>query len=415
MPRTKATFYNAEGESLAGLLETPEGPTNAYALFAHCFTCSKDISSASRITRALARQGFAVLRFDFTGLGNSDGDFSNTNFSSNLQDLICAAEFLGKHYKRPELLIGHSLGGAAVLAVAQHLPSVKAVATIGAPATAGHVRHLFAKSHEEIMEKESAHVELSGRRFMIKRQFIDDLEQHNSLDHIGALKKALLVFHSPLDQTVPINEASRIYQAAKHPKSFVSLDNADHLLSRRQDALYVANVLSAWVGRYFDGNQVGDDDKLNLVPEVKSESVIVREKDKKFTREIFTENHILTSDEPKAVGGNDLGANPYELLLAALGSCTSMTLRMYANHKKIDLHDIEVELAHSRIHAKDCEICEKQDQMIVKISRIITLTGNLDEAQRTRLLEIADKCPVHKTLTNQIYIETKESNQRIIK
>ena len=193
------------------------------------------------------------------------------------------------------------------------------------------------------------------------------------------------------------------------------MDNADHLLSRRQDALYVANVLSAWVGRYFDGNQVDDDDKLSLVPEVKSESVIVREKNKKFTREIFTENHILTSDEPKTIGGNDLGANPYELLLAALGSCTSMTLRMYANHKKIDLHDIEVELAHSRIHAEDCEICEKQDQMIDKISRIITLTGNLDEAQRARLLEIADKCPVHKTLTNQIHIETTESNQRIIR
>lgn len=415
MPRTKATFYNVEGELLAGLLETPEGPTNAYALFAHCFTCSKDISSASRITRALARQGFAVLRFDFTGLGNSDGDFSNTNFSSNLQDLICAAEFLEQHYKKPELLIGHSLGGAAVLAVAQHLPSVKAVATIGAPATAGHVRHLFAKSHEEIMEKQSAHVELSGRQFMIKRQFIDDLEQYNSLDHIAALKKALLIFHSPMDQTVPINEAARIYTAAKHPKSFVSLDSADHLLSRRQDALYVANVLSAWATRYFEGNQMDDDDKLSLVPEVKSESVIVREKNMKFTREIFTENHIFTSDEPKAMGGNDLGANPYELLLAALGSCTSMTMRMYANHKKIDLHDIEVELAHSRIHAEDCEICEKQDQMIDKISRIITLTGKLDDAQRARLLEIADKCPVHKTLTNQIHIDTRESNQRIIK
>lgn len=415
MPRTKATFYNSEGEALAGLLETPEGPASAYALFAHCFTCSKDITSASRITRALARHGFAVLRFDFTGLGNSDGDFSNTNFSSNLQDLLCAAEFLEKNYNSPKLLIGHSLGGAAVLAVAQHLSSVKAVATIGAPATAGHVRHLFAKSHEEIMQKQSAHVELNGRQFMIKRQFIDDLAQHNTLDHISELKKALLIFHSPLDQTVPINEAARIYTAAKHPKSFVSLDNADHLLSRRQDALYVANVLSAWAVRYFDGNPVDDDDKLSLVPEVKPESVVVREKNKLFTREIFTENHILTSDEPKAIGGSDQGPNPYELLLAALGSCTSMTMRMYANHKKMDLHDIEVELSHCRMHAEDCEACEKQEQMIDKVSRIITLTGNLDEAQRARLLEIANKCPVHKTLTNQIHIDTRESSQKIIK
>lgn len=415
MPRTKATFYNAEGESLAGLLETPEEPASAYALFAHCFTCSKDITSASRITRALAQQGFAVLRFDFTGLGNSDGDFSNTNFSSNLQDLLCAAEFLEKHYKSPKLLIGHSLGGAAALAVAQHLPSVKAVATIGAPATADHVRHLFAKSHEAIMQNQSARVELNGRQFMIKRQFIDDLEQHNTLDHISALRKALLIFHSPVDETVSINEAARIFTAAKHPKSFVSLDNADHLLSRRQDALYVANVLSAWAARYFDGNPTDDDDKISLVPEVKPESVVVREKNKKFAREIFMENYILTSDEPRTVGGSDLGANPYELLLAALGSCTSMTMRMYANHKKIDLHDIEVELSHSRIHADDCEACEKQAQMIDKISCIITLTGNLDEAQRARLLEIADKCPVHKTLTNQIHIDTKESNPRIVK
>lgn len=411
MPRVKATFSNAEGQSLAGLLETPDGPVNAYALFAHCFTCSKDFTAASRITRALARQGIAVLRFDFTGLGNSDGDFSNTNFSSNLQDLICAAEYLEQQYSAPELLIGHSLGGAAVLAVAQHLPSVKAVATIGAPATAGHVRHLFAKSYDEIMEKQSAHVELNGRRFMIKRQFIDDLEQHNSVAHIGALKKALLIFHSPVDQIVPISEAARIYNAAKHPKSFVSLDNADHLLSRPQDANYVANVLAAWAVRYFEDKKISSSDKLTLLPDVKPESVIVREKNKQFAREIITENHILISDEPRAVGGNDLGANPYELLLAALGSCTSMTLRRYANYKKIDLQDIEIELSHSRIHAKDCQHCENQVQMIDKILRIITLTGNLDKIQRSRLLEIADKCPVHKTLTNQIYIETRESRQ----
>lgn len=409
MPRIKATFYNTEGKPLAGLLETPDGAIKAYALFAHCFTCSKDISAASRITRALAQQGIAVLRFDFTGLGNSDGDFSNTNFSSNLQDLICAAEFLQDQYEAPQLLIGHSLGGAAVLAVAQHLPSAKAVATIGAPATAGHVQHLFAQSHQEIMEKQSADVELGGRRFKIRRQFIDDLEQYNSVDHISALNKALIIFHSPLDQTVFIDEAARIYTAAKHPKSFVSLDNADHMLSRQQDAVYVANVMAAWVGRYFDGVGIISDNKGNPASKAKSGEVIVREKNRRFTREIVTENHSLISDEPESMGGNNLGVNPYELLLAALGSCTSMTLRMYANHKKIDLSDITVELIHDRVHAQDCENCEKQDQLIDKITRTITLQGNLENAQRIRLLEIAERCPIHRTLTNQIHIETKEA------
>lgn len=409
MPRIKATFKNTEGESLTGLLETPDGSANAYALFAHCFTCTKDISAASRITRALAQQGISVLRFDFTGLGNSDGDFSNTNFSSNLQDLICAAEFLQDQYEAPQLLIGHSLGGAAVFAVAQHLSSIKAVATIGAPATAGHVQHLFAKTHQEIMEKQSAYVELGGRRFKIKRQFIDDLEQYNSVDHISALNKALLIFHSPLDRTVLIDEAARIYTAAKHPKSFVSLDNADHMLSRQQDAVYVANVLAAWVGRYFDDTGFISENKRSPASKAKSGEVIVREENKRFTRKIVTENHSLISDEPESMGGDNLGVNPYELLLAALGSCTSMTLRMYANHKKIDLSDIVVELIHDRVHAEDCENCEEQDQMIDKISRTITLRGNLDEAQRIRLLEIADRCPIHRTLTNQIHIETKEA------
>lgn len=404
--RIKATFKNAQGESLAGLLELPDGPIKSYALFAHCFTCSKDINAASRITRALAWQGIAVLRFDFTGLGNSDGDFSNTNFSSNLQDLVSAAEFLEAEYEAPTLLIGHSLGGAAVLAIAQQLPSVKAVATIGAPATANHVQHLFTKARDEILDKGSTSVDLGGRSFTIKRQFIDDLERHNSLQHIGELKKALIVFHSPVDTTVSIDEAGRIYSAAKHPKSFVSLDDADHLLSRREDAEYVANVLSAWVERYLDRNDAKPSDAPSVV---KPGSVIVREHNKQFTREVFTEKHRFIADEPIALGGSDLGANPYELLLAALGCCTSMTLRMYANHKKIALHDITVELMHHRIHVDDCNTCEQQEKLVDKIERTITLIGDLDDKQRARLIEIANLCPVHKTLENQIHIETKES------
>ncbi len=410
MSRIKATFHNSQGEALAGLLEIPAGTVKAYALFAHCFTCSKDIAAASRITRALAEQGIAVLRFDFTGLGNSEGDFSNTNFSSNLQDLIAAADYLQQHYVAPALLIGHSLGGAAVLAVVQRLESVKAVVTIGAPATAGHVRHLFADSVQEIMDEQTACVELGGRSFKIQRQLIEDLENYNTLDHIKALKKALLIFHSPLDNIVPIDEATRIYTAAMHPKSFVSLDHADHLLSRAQDSQYVANVLAAWAGRYLETDDVQGADKAMTAPSVKSGSVIVRERDKKFTREIFTEHHQLISDEPEAMGGADLGANPYELLLAALGSCTSMTLRMYANHKQLDLQAIEVELHHSRVHAEDCASCEDQAPLVDRITRVISLSGNLDDQQRSRLLEIANSCPVHKTLENQIHIETTEAD-----
>ncbi|MBL8499423.1 MAG: alpha/beta fold hydrolase [Nitrosomonas sp.] len=406
MPRIQAVFQNAQGESLSGLLEMPSGAIKSYALFAHCFTCSKDNPAAARIALALADRGIAVLRFDFTGLGNSQGDFSNTNFSSNLQDLLAAAHYLEQHYAAPALLIGHSLGGAAVLAVAQDLPQVNAVVTIGAPATATHVKHLFADSYRELRNQPSVQVELAGRSFKIQRQFIDDLEKYNSVAHIGALKKALLICHSPVDDVVSIDEAGRIFTAAKHPKSFVSLDHADHLLSNPEDSHYVAEVLAAWASRYLKTDQVPVKTAGALRPTVEPGSVIVRECDKKFTREILTPRHRLISDEPIALGGADLGLNPYELLLAALGSCTSMTLRMYANHKQIDLQDITVELHHSRIHAEDCNDCEKQKTQIDVITRAIQLSGNLSDQQRTRLLEIANQCPVHKTLQNKIRIDT---------
>ena len=406
MSRIKAVFENSQGESLTGLLEMPSGAVKSYALFAHCFTCSKDNPAAARIALALADRGIAVLRFDFTGLGTSKGDFSDTNFSSNVQDLLAAAQYLEQHYAAPALLIGHSLGGAAILAAAQDLSSVKAVITIGAPATASHVKHLFGDSYRKLQDQESVQVELGGRSLNIRRQFIDDLEKYNSVAHIGALRKALLIFHAPLDDTVSIDEAGRIFTAAKHPKSFVSLDHADHMLSNPQDSQYVAEVLSAWVSRYLETNPaaVGQEDAAR--PSVGQGMVIVRECDKKFTREILTQHHRLISDEPIALGGSDLGLNPYELLLAALGSCTSMTLRMYANHKQIDVQDIQVELQHSRIHAEDCADCEKQKTQIDLLTRTIRLTGNLSDQQRARLLEIANKCPVHKTLQNKIQINT---------
>ncbi|SEN72442.1 bifunctional alpha/beta hydrolase/OsmC family protein [Nitrosomonas marina] len=410
MVSKKAVFQNKDGDSLSGLLEIPDHQTKNYAIFAHCFTCSKNSRAAGFVARALAKLGIAVLRFDFTGLGNSSGEFSNTNFSSNIQDLIAAAEFLEAKFSAPSLLIGHSLGGAAVLAAAQQMQSVKAVVTIAAPATASHVKGLFVESHQEIMENNTACVQLGGRSFTIKKQFVEDLEKYNSLEHIQQLNKALLIFHSPLDRVVSIDEAARIYSAARHPKSFVSLDRADHLLSRSDDAQYVATVLSAWAGQYLDEFNTEDPGSAATEPTLNEGTVIVKEIDQNFTREIITANHRLISDEPVRVGGADQGVNPYELLLAALGSCTSMTLRMYANHKKIDVQAIEVTLQHSRVHTDDCATCEEQETLVDKITRTIKLTGQLDDQQRSRMLEIANRCPVHKTLENQIYIETRQAD-----
>lgn len=412
MPRTQVLFYNKQNESLSGLLELPNARIDCYAIFAHCFTCSKDGIAATYISRALAENGVAVLRFDFTGLGNSAGDFPNTNFSSNLDDLFAAAEFLQENYAAPQILIGHSLGGSAVLAVAKQIESVRAVVTINSPATAEHVKHLFDDAHNEILNNQSAKVSLGGRSFTIQKQFIEDLDRHNTLDHIKELGKALLVFHSPVDQIVSIDEATRIYVAAKHPKSFITLDQADHLLSDKGDANYVAAVITAWVSRYLADSFSSESASTNshqddALPIIEPGTVIVRERDKKFAREIFTQQHRLVSDEPVEQGGADSGANPYELLLAALGSCTSMTLRMYANHKKLDLEAIEVTLRHSRVHLDDCETCDDKNTLVDKIDREIKLVGRLDDDQRKRLLEIADKCPVHKTLVNEIVIETK--------
>ena len=403
MKKIKFEFENRSGQTLAGLLELPErtGDVSAYALFAHCFTCGKDIAAASRVSRALAAKGIGVLRFDFTGLGNSDGDFSNTNFSSNVDDLEDAAMALKARYQAPQILIGHSLGGAAVLTAAPRIDSVRAVATIAAPATAQHVQHLFADRSPEIREQGEAVVALGLREFRIKQQFLDDIDAHNSTERIGELGAALLVMHSPLDTMVSIDEAASIYQAAKHPKSFVSLDRADHLLSQAADAEYAADTIAVWARRYVE---LDVQQELPETPDLADGEVLITELNHKFLRGMYSSQHFLRADEPPKYGGSDLGPTPYDLLLMSLGACTSMTLRMYANRKKLALEDVDVRLQHARVHAEDCVDC---DRGVERITRQITLRGELSDAERQRLLEIADRCPVHRTLESDPQIVTE--------
>ena len=401
--RNKVEF-ESNGIKLAGLLESSDSDAvRAYALFAHCFTCSKDIAAASRISRALVALGYTVLRFDFTGLGNSDGDFSNTNFSCNVEDLVAATDFLRSELQAPQLLIGHSLGGAAVLKAAQSIDEVTAIATIGAPFDAQHVSKQLGSDLEKISKDGEAEVDLAGRKFKIKKQFVDDIRSQNN-DHIAKLRRALLILHSPVDATVNIAEAEKIYLQARHPKSFISLDKADHLLSRREDSEYVAACISAWASRFLP--------QANVIKPRESKlskgRVKVDERNKHFARDVQTDNHVWIADEPVSAGGHDLGPDPYEHLLAALGACTSMTLRMYANRKNLALDDIEVQLNHQRSHAEDCEDCESKSKFVDVIERNITLKGDLTDAQRKRLMEIADRCPVHLTMENNPKIVTKE-------
>lgn len=401
--RNKLEFPGTDGLMMAGLLETPDANPHSFVLFAHCFTCGKDVLSASRIARALVAQGYAVLRFDFTGLGGSDGDFANSNFSSNVNDLVLAADFLREHYRAPSLLIGHSLGGAAVLAAAHAMEEVKGVVTIGSPADPQHVVKQFACDIDEIYQSGVAEVQLAGRPFTIKKQFLDDLADQYLSEKIARLRKALLVFHSPVDATVSINEAERIYRSAKHPKSFVSLDNADHLLTRARDAEYVATTIAAWASRYIaEPANIGQ--KASAVT---SGHVMVAEKNRKFTRTVITDSHVWLADEPISAGGADLGPDPYEHLLAALGTCTSMTIRMYANYKKLPLDDVTVSLSHDRQHSTDCEGCDEAPQKIEVIDRTVTLKGDLSDENRQRLLEIADRCPVHLTLHSDLKVRTR--------
>jgi uncharacterized OsmC-like protein/pimeloyl-ACP methyl ester carboxylesterase len=407
MPTERFQFASTEGHKLAAALDLPERKPLAYALFAHCFTCGKDVLAAKRIAQALATSGIAVLRFDFTGLGSSEGDFANSTFSSNVADLVRAADHLRESRMPPALLIGHSLGGAAILAAAANIPEAKAVVTIAAPSDPAHVTGLFKDRIEEIRKAGKAEVSLAGRPFTIKREFLDDIAEQGLNTRLTNLRKALLVMHSPTDDTVGIDNATRIFVAAKHPKSFISLAGADHLLSERRDSSYVAGVIAAWASRYLDlaAPEVAAD--VNDAPR----QVVVRETGGgKFQNRVTVGPHSLLADEPVAAGGEDTGPGPYDFLLAGLGACKSMTMRLYAERKSFPLERATVTLRHSRIHARDCAECETREGMLDQIEVEIGLKGALDADQRKRILEIADKCPVHRTLTSEIRIVTRAAD-----
>jgi len=406
MPTERFQFAGEGGHQLAAALDLPDGPVAAYALFAHCFTCGKDVLAAKRIAVALAAKGIAVLRFDFTGLGSSEGDFANATFSSNVADLVHAADHLRETRGAPAILIGHSLGGAAILAAAGRIPDAKAVVTIAAPSDPAHVTHLFKDKIEDIRTQGQVEVQLAGRPFSIKREFLEDIAEHSLMAEVAKLHKALLVMQSPTDDTVGIDNATRIFVAAKHPKSFVSLLGADHLLSDRRDSSYVADIIAAWAERYIEPAAAP---VAAVAPEPRN--VVVREtRNGKFQQTVTSGPHQLVADEPVAAGGTDTGPGPYDLLLSALGACTSMTMRMYADRKALPLDRITVTLKHNKIYARDCAECETREGMIDQIDRVIKIEGALDAEQHKRLMEIADKCPVHRTLHSEVRILTREAD-----
>ncbi len=401
----KITFTGSQNFPLAARLDYPEGKARAVALFAHCFTCSKDLFAASRIAGELVKRGVAVFRFDFTGLGMSEGEFANTNFSSNVQDLIAAATYLREKGTPADILVGHSLGGAAVLAAANDIPEAKAVATINAPADASHVIHTFGAHVDEIREKGAATVTLAGREFTIKQQFLEDLDATRVHDRIAAMRKALLIFHAPTDEVVGLENASAIFLAAKHPKSFVSLPGADHLLSNREDAAYVAEVLSAWASRYVMGSA-----EKSVEAAFEPGTVSVTETRKgKFQQEVRVGPHRLVADEPTDQGGNDTGPSPYDFLGIALAACTAMTVRLYADFKKLPLEGVQVLVRHGKRHIDDCKDCvEGKEDKIDNFDRILRFEGELDDETRAKLVAIANRCPVHNTLENGARVVTKE-------
>jgi len=396
-------FRSAAGLELAGVLHRPDaGTPRAYALFAHCFTCTKNVKAAVNIAEALCLEGIAVLRFDFTGLGQSEGEFADTHFSSNVRDLLDAADYLKREHQAPDILVGHSLGGTAMLAAAHHVDSAVAVATIGSPADAEHVLNLLDDDLQTIEAQGEAEVSLAGRSFRMRKDFIDDVRSQSVRDGIRGLRKALLVMHSPVDEVVPVDEAASIYRSAVHPKSFISLDDADHLLSRSSDSRYAGHVLAAWASRFIHD----PDDEIEPAIYHTGHVVVSGKPEDIFRVSINADGHRFNGDEPEKYGGTDSGPSPYDLLSAALASCTVMTLNMYARRKRVPVESVRVDVQHGKIHAQDCTECESDRGKIDRFIRTIHLRGDLSRDQRQRLLEIADRCPVHRSLHSEIDIRS---------
>ena len=403
MKSIKLNIENKKGYKLQAYLELPanQKPTH-YAIFAHCFTCSSSLGAVKNISRALTTHGFGVVRFDFTGLGRSEGEFAESHFSANVDDLIAVSDHISEHYEAPSLLVGHSLGGAAVITAASRLETVKAVATIGAPATVGHVKHLFSHDIDKIREGELTEVNIGGRPFKINPEFVKDFDNTDLPEITKKLRKPFLIMHSPIDEIVGIENAEMLYRNARHPKSFVTLDGADHLLTRKEDSSYVGNVIGTWVSRYFPVGQ-------NLMLETKGEQLVghLNLKENNFTTSIQTKNHSMIADEPESVGGDDFGPSPYELLSASLAACTVMTLKMYVDRKNWDLQEVFVYVTYSKKHSDDLKEGMQKPTSLYHISKKLKFVGDLDDKQIQRLEEIASRCPVHRTLANGVEFDTE--------
>lgn len=403
MTPLRINLPGSSGHELSARLDQPAGVVRGYALFAHCFTCSKDTIATRSIAGRLASLGFGVLRFDFTGLGSSEGDFASTDFTSNVEDLVRAADYMREHFAAPTVLIGHSLGGSAMLAAAHRIPEAKAVATIAAPADVAHVLQHFHAKLPDIERDGQATVTLAGRQFQISRELVEDARGQVLTDHVANLRKALLVLHSPVDQTVGIDHATKLFVTAKHPKSFVTLDRADHLISDQRDAVYIAEVISAWASRYLPEEEPVEIWKTGIL--------VYETGTSKYQNAVIAGRHHLLADEPASVGGLNSGPTPYNYLAIALGACTNMTLRMYAEHKKLALGRVSVSVTHGKVpveHCDDCgEVVEGRTGKIDRFERTISVEGPLDVSVRDKLIEIANKCPVHKTLETGAAIVTK--------
>lgn len=400
MPREKLSIVNRSGQTLAAILDLPVGrkPHN-FAIFAHCFTCNKNFKTVKNISSALTEKGFGVLSLDFTGLGESEGDFADTNFSSSVDDLISAAAFLREKHEAPRLIVGHSLGGTAAIMAGPLLPEIKGVATIGAPAMPDHVTHLFSSAVKSIKEAGYADVSIGGRSFRLKKQFIDDIESQDISEALSGGDRAYLFLHSPQDSVVSVDNAAKLYRTARHPKSFISLDGADHLLTNEEDACYAGSVIGAWAERYVS---IPEPPALST----ESHTVAYLAKADKFTTHILADKHRFIADEPEGFGGDDLGPSPYQLISSGLAACTVMTLRLYADRKGWDLREVFCHVRHEKVHLEDCIDCQNPKARIDQFTRELELIGDLDDEQKGRMVEIADKCPVHKTLEGNAHIET---------